>query len=338
MKVETKKEDRYKKITALEEAWNSFAEFDHNACLTQQRFYFMRKLILIIGVLATGSAVIHSLIPDNSMIYNIDIKNGLHYIVIILPILVSILLSGAVKFERGTIWVLLRNSAETLKQEIYRYRAKVDIYNADNSEQETRDIKLAHKVKIISSRLMKTQLNQASLKLAKGYKFENSAAKEDDRFSDLTPNTYIEWRLKDQYNYYRKKTVELDKKHQILQWIIYSAGGFGTFLAAVNQEIWVAVTISFAGAITAFLEIKRIEPTLTAYNQAATDLNGIFGWWTALSATEKEKHTNFEKLVKNTELVIKTENAGWVQEMQDALVELYSDENPKKDYKIISEK
>ena len=331
MKAETKNESSPPKIAALEQAWNCFAEFDYNAVLSQKRFYYMRKLILIVGLLATASAVIYSLIPDNSTLFDIDIKQNLHYLVLVLPILVSILLAGAVKFEKGTIWILLRNSAETLKQEIYRYRSKVDIYKEDNSNGETREIKLARKVKMISSRLMKTQINQTSLKLTKGYNFDNSAAKEDDRFSDITPNNYIEWRLKDQYYYYRKKTRELDRLNHILQWSIYFIGGLGTLLAAIGHEIWVAVTISFAGVITAILEIKRIEPTLTAYNQAATDLNGIFIWWTALSDKEKEKHENFEKLVNNTEIVIKTENAGWVQEMQDALAELYAEQNLNKE-------
>ena len=73
-----------------------------------------------------------------------------------------------------------------------------------------------------------------------------------------------------------------------------------------------------------FLEIKGIDPTLTAYNQAASGLNGIRIWWHSLPDTEQSKHENFEQLVKNTEAVIRTENAGWVEEMQDSLSDLYS--------------
>ena len=177
---------------------------------------------------------------------------------------------------------------------------------------------------------MKTQVNQASLRSKKGnHDFKLSAAKGDDRFTDLEADSYIKWRLMDQYNYYRGKTKKLDRQNQLFHWLIYILGGTGTFLAAIGFEIWVAVTSGSVGALAAFMEIRRLEPTLTAYNQAATDLNGIRVWWTALSEDAKKKHENFEKLVNNTEAVIQTENAGWVQEMQDSLAELYAEANPE---------
>jgi hypothetical protein len=86
------------------------------------------------------------------------------------------------------------------------------------------------------------------------------------------------------------------------------------------------VTIALVGALTTFLEFKRVETTLTAYNQAATDLDSIRTWWHALLDEDKKderKQENFEKLVKNTEAVIQSEHAGWVQEMRDSLAELY---------------
>jgi hypothetical protein len=46
------------------------------------------------------------------------IEDGLSFLVILAPISVSILLAGTVKFGRGVNWILLRASAETIKQEI----------------------------------------------------------------------------------------------------------------------------------------------------------------------------------------------------------------------------
>jgi hypothetical protein len=329
VQMNTDKNDNSDKNPTLEGAWNCFADYDDNAVLAQTRFLYLRKSILIFGLLATASAVFYSVMPDDYVVRDINLKSWFRYLVIILPILVSVLLAGAVKFERGTNWVLLRGSAEALKSEIYKYRASIGIYKKEKSEEE-RDIKLARKVKTIGERLMKTQVNQASLKPKKGnHGFNQSAAKGDKRFADLDADSYIKWRLLDQYNFYRKKSGELDKRNQVLHWLIYALGGLGTFLAAIGFEIWVAVTSGSAGALAAFMEIKRIEPTITAYNQAATDLNGIRVWWTALPEEDKEKKENFEKLVNNAEAVIQTENAGWVQEMQDSLAELYAEANPE---------
>jgi len=96
-------------------------------------------------------------------------------------------------------------------------------------------------------------------------------------------------------------------------------------LAAIGLEIWIAVTVALAGALSSFLELKQVEATLLAYNQAATDLEGIRIWWHALPREDRTKQENKEKLVMNTETVLQTELAGWVQEMRDALAELYEE-------------
>jgi len=62
---------------------------------------------------------------------------------------------------------------------------------------------------------------------------------------------------------------------------------------------------------------------LTKYNQAATDLINIKGWWTALSEDEKEKTENINKLVIHTEKVLKNELVGWIQQMENVLTELH---------------
>jgi len=327
----------------LEDAWRRFAVYDQNAIPAQKRFLRLRKWILALGVVATVLALVHSTLEPIEISWVVQVNFYLNFLVIATPILVSLLLAGSVKFERGVSWVLLRNSAEAIKKEIYRYRARVEIYSQKKQEKkdeikESREVKLARKVKRVGERLMKTQVNRSGLTPYEGtLPPQYGASSDDDGFSDLEPEKYLAWRLEDQLNWYQKKALVLDKQLQRLQWLIYILGGVGTFLAAVGLEIWIAVTIALVGALTTFLEFKRVETTLTAYNQAATDLDSIRTWWRALPDEDKKgekKQENFEKLVKNTEAVIQSEHAGWVQEMRDALAELYgeaeaSDETPE---------
>jgi hypothetical protein len=177
---------------------------------------------------------------------------------------------------------------------------------------------------------MKTQVNQTGIvpyadRLPPLY----GAAAGDDGFSDLDPKGYLKWRLEDQLNWYQGKAIGLDRQTQRLLWWIYILGGVGTFLAAVGLEIWIAVTTAIVAALTAFLELMRLETTRTAYNQAAEDLDSVRAWWHALPDDDKKAdetgQANFEKLVKYTETVIESEHAGWVQEMRDALAELYKE-------------
>ena len=53
-------------------------------------------------------------------------------------------------------------------------------------------------------------------------------------------------------------------------------------LAVAGLQLWVAVTVAIVGALTTYLEAMQLEATIMLYNQAATNLEGIRAWWTAL--------------------------------------------------------
>jgi hypothetical protein len=326
MALENESTERVERHTALEDAWQSFATYDYNSGLAQKRFMRLRKWILGLGVAATFLAVLHSILKPVEIPWIAQANGWLRYLVILAPILVTSLQAGAAKFKGGTNYVLLRGSAEALKRQIYRYRARVGIYSPEQTEDEPREVKLARRVKTIGGQLMKTEVNQGGHKPYAGQLppyYEGT--EDDDGFSDLDPEKYLTWRLEDQLNWYRGRTERFDKQLRQIHWLILGLGGVGTFLAAIGHEVWIAVTVALASAFASFLESKQVETTLVAYNQAATDLEGIRIWWHALPEEDKAKQENKEKLVEYTETVLRTELAGWVQEMRDALAELYKE-------------
>ncbi len=230
---------------------------------------------------------------------------------------------------------LLRANAETIKQEIYRYRTQVGSYSDINQ----RDANFAQEIKTIGERLMKTQVNQAGLawnelKTKNDQTFlvvikQGISARDSEPFSTLTAQKYVDCRLMDQLEWYRRKTLILDKQWQTLQWFIYILGGAGTFLAAIGLEIWIAVTNGVAAALLSFLELKQLEKTLVGYNQTANNLENILCWWHSLTSNAQSDLNNITKLVESSETVIRSETTGWVQEMRDALASLYKEEEPK---------
>jgi hypothetical protein len=136
------------------------------------------------------------------------------------------------------------------------------------------------------------------------------------------PERYISIRLGDQLNYYRGKTVQLEKRLKRSHWLIYRFGGLGTLLAAVGLELWVALTTALVGMFATLLEYRQVENTLMKYNQAETHLTNIQTWWAALSEEGKTDPQNIDILVERTEEVLGSELAGWVQRMEDALSKL----------------
>ena len=252
------------------------------------------------------------------------LDTALHYIIIVIPITISILIAAANRFKAGNKWVLLRASAEAIKREIFLCRTGVTIHTDQQISQLSHEGKLANVLEYISRQLMQTDVNQAALHPYEGQipPDMDSAAGKDDGLSFLTPERYITIRLCDQLNYYQDKTNKLERDLKRYQWSIYILGGAGTFLAAVGWEIWIALTISIVGALTIFLEYQQTENTLTNYNQTATDLTNIRMWWTALSEYEKTDQGNISKLVEHTETVLQGELTGWIVRMEDALAKL----------------
>lgn len=329
--------------STLEDTWIRFHNYDKNAVRAQKHFTNQRKLILGLAVAAAFMAVTYSLLEGNQAAITPYLaiaglpqsanqwlqENFLgvfHGIVVLIPIMSAGLTAFALKFNLGVNWVMLRSSAEALKKEIYLYRTQVGDYSSAQSQIESRDVRLARKVKIISRRLMETQVNQTILEpYQKASPPELATSESDDGFSDLTPDQYIAYRVEDQFSYYQAKAVRFGREFQRFQLLVIVLGGIGTALAAFGLDIWITVSSAAATAFASYLEFKRVETTVVSCNTAAADLYDIRAWWRALPEAAKAHQQNIETLVKSTEDVIQSENAGWVQEMREALSEIYGD-------------
>ncbi|MEM9486009.1 MAG: DUF4231 domain-containing protein [Cyanobacteria bacterium P01_F01_bin.116] len=308
----------------LKTAWQRQLAYDVNASRYQQRFMFLRRwlailsvAVVVLSVLAGGELCGNN---SNSWIANWSFceitETILQLALLILPISITGLLAFSVRFDRGQNWILLRGNAEALKMEIYYYLTRVGDYS------QNRDSVLSKRIKQLSQGLRGSPIHQAAMV---PYEREKLLASQEDGYTDIvTAEAYFESRLDPQFDWYRIKAKKLARQLQILQTGVYIFGGLGTFVAALdNLRSWVAVTTTVAAAFTNYLEYKRVEVSLVGYNQAADTLYDIRAWWFSLSEVEREEDNNFSKLVSSCESVIHSENASWLQDMQDSLAQLY---------------
>ena len=182
----------------------------------------------------------------------------------------------------------------------------------------------AQNLEHINEQLLQTEVNLTALLPPKRpFPFQFTGLRTGpEGYSLLSPGQYLSLRLEDQSGYYSGKAVKLEKTLQRLNWLIYFSGGLGTLLAAINQELWVAVTAAMVTAITAYLGFMQVENTLKAYNQAAAGLANVRLKWTALSPTEKSAPQPFDLLVEETEMILQGEHSEWVKQMKEALADL----------------
>jgi hypothetical protein len=317
----------------LLQAWETFADYDTNANLQQKRFSYLQQAVILLGLLGTGLAIGQQLYAPkeagtSTLTAPAVLLNSrqmgwwlLHHVLLLVPITLTILVTATNRFKQGTKWLLLRAGAEAIKREIYRYRTRATAYQQDAEPQ------LALRIEEITRRTMRTEVNASSLvSYAKEPGFPRgpgAAGGDDDGLSFLSPGHYLKIRLDNQLVYFRRKARQLDKQLKWLSWLTFIVGGIGTYLAAVGQQVWIALSTALVAAMGSYLGYRQTESTLTKYNQAATDLSNVRAWWHALPPGQQLQQANIDSLVEHTEQVLQAESDGWVQQMQNALADLH---------------
>ena len=315
-----------------------------NARLQRNRFHQLQRWILGLGVVATGLALVHDAIEDQNTATNPSDATGvssgaipspfpglpviggmeaddamlgvLRFSIIMVPLVTSVLLSASVRFNSGATWVALRSSAEAIKAETFRYRARAGAYSDRETTEDSRDSKLADKLETINRNLMNSQANLTSLQDAP------ARDREKDDLGFLSPDGYVRDRLEQQFAYYLRKASELDRTLFRSQLAIWIAGIAGSLLAAAGFPLWIALTTALAAGFGAYLQYRNVERTLSGYNKAAAELDNVILWWSSLSAEERADQVNIDLLVDATETVLAAENAAWLQQMENVLVGL----------------
>jgi hypothetical protein len=310
----------------LRMAWHRFAVLDKTANRQQRAFRRQQRWILGLGVAATTLVVGQRLLESNGLLVNRRwLADGLHGVIVAVPIAVAALVAAAARFRPGSRWVVLRGSAESIKREIYRYRTRSGVYSSAQTKTTSREAKLAQAVGSTMGALMRTEVNRAALDDyddKQGLPPKYGAADADDGMSPLSPIRYLELRIDDQIRFYERRVRDREAQIRKLRWAMLGLGGLGTFLAAIGWEVVIAVTVALVGAFATYLEAMQLENSLMLYNQAATDLGAIKDWWLALPPDAQLQQENVDHLVTRSERILQAELTGWVQEMQDAMTQL----------------
>jgi hypothetical protein len=306
---------------ALESAWELLARYNDGAKREQAEFRRIQRSTLIVGVVGTFLAVLYSSLGTTSLDGHWLRERALRYAIVLAPIVLAAMVAAAARFRAGSKWVVLRGAAEAVKREIFRYRARVGPYQADRRA--PREVALADRVGTISSSVMKSEVNLSPTRPDPGdVPPPDCVAAGDDGYSALDPEHYVEWRLLDQVRWYEERSVTLEREARRARWLAIGFGGLGTFLAAIGFELWIAVTTAVIGACTSYLDYMQTENTLLQYNQAAASLETIRRWWLALPPREQLDARNVGRLVERSERIMRSELAGWMQDMHDTMADL----------------
>lgn len=319
-------------------AWQRFAEYDLNSSRHRTQWRWLKNVPLVLGVVSTLIVLIYSIPTDTNLLsegnqnrlltngYR-NIMNGLasvrsydlldllfRFTIILLPITASIILAVETRLKLGSKYILLRGAAEAVKRGIYSFRV---LGNRDGNSADMllpyNEQGLATHMAKISKILLDSDVNEAAFTPYEGRIPPNMFGAEayDDGFSPLDPETYLKIRVGDQLKFYTLRTNQYEKRIRRLQYLMLIFGGLGTFLAAIGAQYWLPFTAAIVSAVTAYLEYQQLEQILTKYNLTKSSLENARSNWLALPEAERPK--NIQRLVRDVEAILESENQGWVQ-------------------------
>ncbi|MFF2812211.1 DUF4231 domain-containing protein [Streptomyces sp. NPDC058000] len=300
----------------LKAAWQTFATYDWLATRLRRAFQRLQAVILVLGVLATLLALIDSEIGGKK----------LHWVVVAVPVAVSVLIAWASRHARGPRWIALRAAAEDVKAEIYRHRILEGAAGPAEGGGRTaaeRRRRTLQRLGDIEGRLVRTNAGTAPLTPYRGPLPPPMAGSgcADDGLSPLTAAQYVGMRVGDQIAYYHSRVRHLHRVRTVLEALAICAGAAGTLLAAVQVDPWIGLTTGVSTAALAALGYVQADANIMAYNRAAGDLEVLRQRWEARSPEEQGARA-VVVLVMKTEAVLRGERARWVHQMSEVLQEL----------------
>jgi hypothetical protein len=322
-------------------AWQRFAEYDQNSVRHRKQWRWLKNVPLILGVVSTLVVLVYSAaeIDQNTVIGEVtnriwtDSYVGFmstlstiranpvldlifRFSMILLPIATSLILGIETRLKLGSKYILLRGAAEAVKRGIYSYRVlNKRSENAPEMILPYNEPGLATHLSKISKLLLESDVNEAAFTPYEGSIPPNMFGAEayDDGFSPLDPETYLKIRVGDQLKFYTLRTNQYEKRIRQLQYLMLIFGGLGTFLAAIGAQYWLPLTAGIVSAVTAYLEYQQLEQILTKYNLTKSSLENARATWLALPEDERYQDKNIQRLVRDVEAILESENQGWVQ-------------------------
>jgi hypothetical protein len=198
--------------------------------------------------------------------------------------------------ERVQAWVLARAASESLKHEMFLYRANAGPYSGNDA------------VDVLYDRR-----DQILKKADPVRKYTVEPKKEDVTVpGPLDENGYIAERIDRQIEFFNERSTKYSKLQGIIGGLEFLLAIAAALLGVAstttgNQRIgpWVAVITTVTGAFAAHALAQRYEQLTVNYRATADRLGGILGRWRA-------KHGSLPQLAEQTEAVLTEESQAWI--------------------------
>jgi hypothetical protein len=266
---------------ALQYAWKRFLNFDNASIRHKPKNMRLRTAIIMLGFLASTLSVISGFHHGPPDLW----KHMLQLSLIIVPLIAAGLITYAFQFTPSLSWIAYRMGAELIRHHIFLYRMMAgEYFNKPSSEQQQMLVAAVEdatrQVREITSAPQPyiEDVPNLSERLMKHFAIQQD---KDDGFSKLTVDQYIEWRVKDQKDWYvqhANQDFRYLKQARVLVLIIM---GMSSGVAALGGEPLVALTTAAALTMGMLIETAMYGKNYSIYHGTVEKIEHEIARWKA---------------------------------------------------------
>jgi len=138
----------------------------------------------------------------------------------------------------------------------------------------------------------------------------------DDFYSPLTPEVYLEIRIKKYLAFYQRRIPQYARDRYIFKGILVLLASTASAVSAYGLSVWALVIASAAAALTSWTEFADTGRKVERYTRAVVELENLVSHWKSLTEVEKASPITIYNVVITGESIISDERVAWVSTAQ----------------------
>ena len=311
----------------LKSAWSAYAAYDDASRdlkreAKRARTVFGAATFLLLGLVTflVQAAVFRWVSQDGQHVdqlpHNLgrstlaELLPAIRMAVIALPVGIAVAAAVATFSLSQQKWRAVRAAAETLKREIYRYRAHITA-----SEPEARP-RLVAMLTVVDDEALRggVAISEQPTAIVRS----RPRNVDPDEVDTLNAKIYMKRRVEQQLLWFRRTSLARTRRER---WVVATAAftaALATVLAGSKFAAWVALLVLAASAFSVARERRQTREEVRGYDRAVADVNAARVRWLQQSPEARAEPSALIELVRDIEAAFERESFTWSEVMRRA--------------------
>jgi hypothetical protein len=336
------KRNTYETLLILRDAWCVYDLFTFYASKMKARAKYSYVVFLSNGLFLTYLSVYGSALVEYGLPPTVNILQKTFDSVSLTLFLFSLLgslIAGYIAYvDPVKRWKELRLLSQQLKRDIWQFRSRTGKFRTA-----TRDGagKKRFAERVLRARIMMYREQALERANAKGFDMlkepkerifvhgqfslphrpqgccksrgiEHIEHRDDNFYSPVKPEEYLEWRLKPLLKFYRRRLPMYARGDGISHALLSIYAMLSAVLSYGNMTAAVALLAQVSSIQLNFMEFNDVKKKLMRYNGIIAGLENKILWWNSLTKVEKASQLTVNELVNGVEEMIAGEQQAWL--------------------------